>query len=81
MRDLVFGGWDIFSDNHEVVAADGRLVDIGSFRSASAFLDDYLNAESGKAMLWEGDYMRFYMGTIWIRGRSDLRSVYSIYII
>lgn len=24
--------WDTFSDNHEVLAADGRLADIGSFR-------------------------------------------------
>jgi hypothetical protein len=26
--------WDTFSDNHEVIAADGRLADIGSFRGA-----------------------------------------------
>ena len=32
--------WDIFSDNHEVIAPDGRIVDIGSFRGASAFLDE-----------------------------------------
>lgn len=29
--------WDVFSDNHEVIAADGRVADIGSFRGASAF--------------------------------------------
>ena len=29
--------WDVFSDNHEVVTADGRVADIGSFRGASAF--------------------------------------------
>jgi len=28
--------WDIFSDNHDVISADGRLSDIGSFRGASA---------------------------------------------
>ena len=25
--------WDVFSDNHDVVTADGLLVDLGSFRS------------------------------------------------
>src|SRR5918995_2075555 len=29
--------WDVFSDNHDVTAADGRVVDIGSFRGAGAF--------------------------------------------
>ena len=31
--------WDTFSDNHEVIAADGRLADIGSFRGAGAFIE------------------------------------------
>lgn len=31
--------WDTFSDNHEVIAADGRLADIGSFRGAGGFID------------------------------------------
>lgn len=66
--------WDVFSDNHEVITADGRIMDIGSFRGASAFLDEYL---SGAAEQWrEGDYMRFYMGTIWFSGRADLSPVY-----
>src|SRR5262249_30428677 len=26
--------WDIFSDNHEVVGPDGRLLDLGSFRAS-----------------------------------------------
>lgn len=34
--------WDIFSDNHEVIAKDGRIVDIGSFRGAAGFLVEYL---------------------------------------
>ena len=25
--------WDVFSDNHDVIAADGRLADIGLFRT------------------------------------------------
>lgn len=71
--------WDVFSDNHDVVAADGRRVDIGSFRGASAFLDGYLRRASGEIPSWkEGDYMHFYMGTIWIGGRTDLIVVYSM---
>lgn len=34
--------WDTFSDNHDVIAADEPVADIGSFRDAGAFLDDYL---------------------------------------
>jgi hypothetical protein len=37
--------WDIFSDNHDVVAADRRVADIGSFRGAGAFLDEYLTRD------------------------------------
>jgi hypothetical protein len=62
--------WDIFSDNHEVIAADGRVADIGSFRGAGAFLDEYLTRDQEG---WRGGgYMRFYMGTIWISRRADL---------
>ncbi len=68
--------WDLFSDNHEVIAADGRVADIGSFRGASAFLDEYLR---GCRSTWrEGDDLRFYMGSIWISGRADLTPVYAL---
>lgn len=67
--------WDVFSDNHDVIAADGRVADIGSFRGASAFLDEYLSGSSRDT--WrDGDSMRFYMGTIWTSGRADLTPVY-----
>ena len=69
--------WDVFSDNHDVVAVDGRVADIGSFRGASAFLDEYVSHDSRDR--WrDGDYMRFYMGTIWISGRADLTPVYAM---
>lgn len=62
------------SDNHEVIAADRRVVDIGSFRGASAFLNAYLTRPTPD---WErGDEHRFYMGTIWISQRADLTPVY-----
>src|SRR5262245_2513639 len=66
--------WDVFSDNHEVVAADGRAADIGSFRGASAFLDQYVRGEAGD--MCGGDHMRFYMGSIWTSARADLTLVY-----
>lgn len=68
--------WDVFSDNHEVVAADGRVIDIGSFRGASAFLNEYLS--DGSKPPGPMDYMHFYMGTIWTAGRADLLLVYQM---
>jgi hypothetical protein len=29
--------WDVFSDNHDVIAADGGAIDIGSFRAQVRF--------------------------------------------
>jgi len=66
--------WDVFSDNHKVIAADGRIADIGSFRASSAFLDDWIAQRADRDR--KGDSMRFYMGSIWIRGRADLSPVY-----
>jgi hypothetical protein len=68
--------WDIFSDNHDVIAADGRIANIASFRGAGAFQDEYLTRDQEG---WrDGDYMRFYMGTIWISRRADLMPVYAM---
>jgi hypothetical protein len=68
--------WDTFSDNHDVIAADGRVADIGSFRGAGAFLDEHLTRD--REGWTEGDYLRFYMGTIWISRRADLTLVYAM---
>lgn len=68
--------WDVFSDNHDVFAADGRRADIGSFRGAGTFLDEYLTRDQDGSR--GGDYMRFYMGTIWIARRADLTPVYAM---
>lgn len=66
--------WDVFSDNHEVIAADGRVVDIGSFRGAAGFIAECV---SGPNDDWRNmDYCQFYMGTIWIGQRTDLTPVY-----
>lgn len=65
--------WDVFSDNHEVVAADGRVLDLGSFRASGGFLADLLNHQSAAGQY---DYMSVYMGTIWVAQRADLTPVY-----
>ncbi len=53
--------WDVFSDNHDVIAADGREVHLGSFRGAGDFIADLLNGEVGSRQY---DYMDLFMGTI-----------------
>lgn len=66
--------WDVFSDNHKVVAEDCRLADLGSFRAASAFLEEYLAGPTGE---WDlGGGYRFYMGSISTSRRADLMPVY-----
>ncbi len=65
--------WDIFSDNHDVVAADGRRLDLGSFRGSGDFIADMLNRQTQTRQY---DYMDFYLGTIWINDRADLGPVY-----
>lgn len=39
--------WEVFSDNHEVTADDGRLLDLGSARGSGGFLAEVLNAQGG----------------------------------
>ena len=67
--------WEIFSDNHDVVRADGRTFDLGSFRYAGGMLADYLNQKLDTSRY---DYMDFYMGNIWGDGRADLTPVYEM---
>lgn len=75
--------WEIFSDNHSVIADDGREVDLGSFRGTSSTLDAFdrgAAADSGDWMdVWDrGDHMRFYCGLAFIAGRTDYRLVYEM---
>lgn len=67
--------WDIFSDNHDVLGPDRRLVDIGSFRGAGGFIADCLNRQSSGRRY---DYLDFYMGTIWVADRAALAPVYEM---
>lgn len=78
--------WDVFSDNHDVIAADDRLVHLGSFRGSGGMIADFFDAAAGTDegaekpwSAWDrSDYMRFYMGTCWIAGRADLTPVYRL---
>lgn len=78
--------WDVFSDNHDVIAADGRVVDLGSFRGSGGMIADFFDTapwtSNGSEEPWSAwdrsDYMRFYMGTCWIAGRADLTPVYRL---
>jgi hypothetical protein len=74
VRELVGQSlWDVFSDNHEVIDAEERVLDLGSFRGSGGFLAERQNEQIGTATY---DYMSFYMGTIWVRDRADLTPVY-----
>lgn len=72
--------WDVLADNHEVVTAEGTLVDLGSFRAAAGFISDFrhrLNrTQEGFRNL--GDYIEFYMGTTMVRHRADLTPMYEL---
>lgn len=73
--------WDIFSNNHEVIAADGRMVDLGSFRGSAGVISDfYESLPAPEASDRHGTrgygYMDFYMGSSWLNGRADLTPVY-----
>lgn len=71
--------WDVFADNHDVVTADGMLVDLGSFRSVAGFIADFRHRRSTQEGFGDrGDYIAFYMGTTMVRHRADLTPVYEL---
>jgi hypothetical protein len=79
--------WDVFSDNHKVIAADGRVVDLGSFRGSAGVITDFfegslgIEEESEDGISGDWDYfdcMRFYMGSFWRGRRADLEPVYRL---
>ena len=69
--------WDIFSDQHEVIATHGRLIDLGSLRRAGEFFADYLNRQTGRRQY---DYMNFYLGSAapWAQQEGDQTPVYEL---
>ncbi len=66
--------YDIFSNNHEVVAPDKKIYDLGSMRGSGRFIADFLNNESKDSKKY--DYIDFYMGTIWVSERGTLLPFY-----
>ncbi len=75
--------WDIFSDNHTVLSSDGCEYDIGSFRGAGGFIAEFINTHLPQEGLRPRrgeryDYLDFYMGSIWVRGRAGLLPVYEL---
>jgi hypothetical protein len=72
--------WDVFSDNHEVITAEGTLVDMGSFRGAASFIADFRHRRTctQESLGDRGDYIEFYMGTVAVRHRADLTPVYEL---
>ncbi len=67
--------WDIFSNNHDVVSADGCVYELGSFRSSAGFIADYINAHFPEISP-SYNYLDFYMGSHWFDQRTDLTPVY-----
>ncbi len=73
--------WDIFSNNHEVIAADGRIVDLGSFRGSAGVISDFYESlpapdDADRRDADGGGYLDFYMGTYCLGKRSDLMPIY-----
>ncbi len=73
----IFGNclWNIFSNNHTVYNQKDESYDLGSWRGSGGFIADVIN----KLELIHGrtfDYMDFYMGNVWTKGRADLTAVY-----
>lgn len=67
--------YDIFSNNHEVVSALGKVYDLGSMRGSGGFIADFLNSFF-EEFRFHYDYMDFYMGTIFLRDRADMTPFY-----
>ena len=67
--------WDVFSNEHDVIDRNGRLVHLGSWRGTAEFLARQLNRQTAKSQY---DYMDFYMGSFAVRERADLTPVYEM---
>ncbi len=81
--------WDVFVYMHEVLAADGRLVDLISFRKSGAFIASFVDGSLDEDVdedsddWWDHDFKRFYQSTSWLSGSeigdyADLTPVYAM---
>jgi hypothetical protein len=67
--------YDIFSNNHEVISASGKVYDLGSMRGSAGFIADFLNSFFEEYQ-FTYDYIDFYVGTIFLRDRADMTPFY-----
>ncbi len=70
--------WDILSDNHKPVTKEGEPVSFGSFRMVSSLIDEFIEAGPLSEDWGQGDHMRFYMGSTFVRNRTDLGTIYQM---
>ena len=56
--------WEVFSSNHEVRGADGRLYDLGSWRGSGGFIADVLNSHYAADLDRPLRYIDFYCGFV-----------------
>jgi hypothetical protein len=70
--------WDVISDNHDVILEDGERVNFGSFRMVSALIDQFVEGRASSDDWDRCDYLRFYMGTSFVGGRTDLGPMYRL---
>ena len=68
--------WEIFSDNHEVTDAEGKIFDLGSWRGSGGFIADFLNVHFAPENTSWFHYMDFYGG---FRGGHD-PSLFPLYV-
>jgi len=70
--------WDILSDNHKPVTKEGEPVSFGSFRMVSSLIDEFIEGGPLSEDWGQGDHMRFYMGSTFVRNRTDLGTIYQM---
>ena len=66
--------WDVFSQNHQVLDAEGNRYDAGSFRTAAGVIAEAIDRRYRDA--GHHDYLDFYLGTLAYPEGLDLTPVY-----
>ncbi len=66
--------WSVFSENHDVIAPDGSVYHLGSWRGSGRFIADFINEHypvNGKY-----DYLDFYMGLLHEEDRTKCSPIF-----
>lgn len=69
------GLWDVFSDNNDVLAPDGRCAHLGSFRGSAGEIADWINDALRDRRF---GYLDFYMGTTICRDDGMIEDVHRL---